>query len=144
MQKTKIMIELTQISVLYSVIIQACVDLHVAFSVGFHLSLQDFVQINGNTSLANQMKRAIKFARTHVVDCESCQYRGFLCEICSSTQVIFPFDLDTTTRVRKCLLYFPSQSCKCGIESFGFCLSVEIHPDFAIVCGISIRTTSKN
>lgn len=60
---------------------------------------QDLIQMSSNTSLANQMKKAIKFARTHVVDCESCQYRGFLCEICSSTEVIYPFDLDTAARV---------------------------------------------
>lgn len=57
------------------------------------------MSINTSLNLVNQMKKAIKFARKHVQGCESCEYRGFLCEICGSVDVIYPFDLDTTTRV---------------------------------------------
>ncbi|XP_067946322.1 pleckstrin homology domain-containing family M member 1-like [Watersipora subatra] len=65
-------------------------------------SVQDLWSVNSSLTLTNQIKKAVKFARKHVQGCESCEYRGFLCEICGNTQVIFPFDLDTTSRCHKC------------------------------------------
>ncbi len=45
------------------------------------------------------LKRVIVFAAKHVQQCALCSQKGFLCEICNSDKVIYPFDVELTVRV---------------------------------------------
>ena len=64
----------------------------------FFTTRQDFLQIQpGN--LAHFLKRVIVFAAKHVQQCALCSQKGFICEICDSEKVIYPFDVELTVRV---------------------------------------------
>ena len=57
----------------------------------------------------------ITFARKHVSSCPLCTLKGFYCEICKSSQILYPFDTDFTKRCEKCKTVFHS---KCYIETY--------------------------
>ncbi|RLV91133.1 hypothetical protein DV515_00014229 [Chloebia gouldiae] len=38
--------------------------------------------------------------------CDLCTQRGFICQICNSSDIIFPFEFDTTTRCSECKTVF--------------------------------------
>ncbi|KAL6039204.1 hypothetical protein STEG23_012228, partial [Scotinomys teguina] len=48
--------------------------------------------------LAPLLKDILKSSLAHVASCELCQGKGFICEFCQSTTVIFPFQTMTCTR----------------------------------------------
>ncbi|XP_074599419.1 uncharacterized protein LOC141853825 [Brevipalpus obovatus] len=79
-------------------------------------STADLVQIQSNGNLAGTLKKAINFARKHVLSCVLCSQRGFICEICKSPQIIYPFDTDNTFRCESCKAVF-HQSCYIMDES---------------------------
>lgn len=45
-------------------------------------------------------------ASNHVFQCDLCTQRGFFCQICHSHDIIFPFQLETTTRCKDCKAVF--------------------------------------
>lgn len=49
--------------------------------------------------LADQLRKAITFGRQHILDCVICSQKGFICEICQSDRVLYPFDVTTTFKV---------------------------------------------
>lgn len=44
------------------------------------------------------LKVLIEFASQHVYHCDLCTQRGFICQICHHSDIIFPFEFDTTVR----------------------------------------------
>lgn len=44
------------------------------------------------------LQSLIQFASHHVYNCDLCTQRGFICQICNRSDIIFPFEFDTTTR----------------------------------------------
>ncbi|KFW80588.1 Pleckstrin homology domain-containing family M member 1, partial [Manacus vitellinus] len=44
------------------------------------------------------LQSLLQFASHHVYSCDLCTQRGFICQICNSSDIIFPFEFDTTTR----------------------------------------------
>lgn len=40
----------------------------------------------------------LQHATNHVFHCDLCSQRGFICQICHADDIIFPFQLDITTR----------------------------------------------
>lgn len=64
-------------------------------------SLDDLVQAK-NGSLKNVLKNVISFGRDHVSSCMLCCFKGFFCELCKSSQIIYPFDTDTVRRCDFC------------------------------------------
>ncbi|XP_068216110.1 pleckstrin homology domain-containing family M member 1-like [Palaemon carinicauda] len=50
----------------------------------------------GQGQLVSRVRQAVTFGRDHVSQCEVCSPRGFLCELCSEKDVIYPFQLGTT------------------------------------------------
>ena len=62
--------------------------------------VQDLLQIPSGQFAACIVK-LIRFASKHVYDCGLCSVKGFICEICDSPKVIYPFELDSTYRVSK-------------------------------------------
>uniref|UniRef100_A0A8C2SCI7 Rubicon Homology domain-containing protein n=1 Tax=Capra hircus TaxID=9925 RepID=A0A8C2SCI7_CAPHI len=53
-------------------------------------SLEDMVKVKKGL-LAPSLKEILKASLEHVASCELCQGKGFICEFCRSTAVIFPF-----------------------------------------------------
>lgn len=64
-------------------------------------SLEDMIQIK-NGSLKTVLKNVINFGRQHVLSCMLCCLKGFICEICKSSQIIYPFDTDSVSRCNDC------------------------------------------
>ncbi|CAN9508737.1 unnamed protein product [Ophioblennius macclurei] len=48
----------------------------------------------------------LHYASSHVFQCDLCTQRGFFCQICQSNEIIFPFQLETTTRCQDCKAVF--------------------------------------
>lgn len=46
------------------------------------------------------------FASHHVYSCDLCTQRGFICQICGGSDIIFPFQLDSTARCKDCKTVF--------------------------------------
>ena len=65
------------------------------------MSKISFLQVNNGT-LATTLRKAIQFARNHVLSCILCSQKGFICEICKVPQIIYPFDTDKTHRCDNC------------------------------------------
>ncbi|XP_028990467.1 pleckstrin homology domain-containing family M member 1 [Betta splendens] len=53
----------------------------------------------------------LNYASNHVFQCDLCMQRGFICQICHSNDIIFPFQFDTTTRCKDCKSVF-HRTCK--------------------------------
>lgn len=49
--------------------------------------------------LADQLRKVVAFGRQHILECALCSQKGFICEICQSNKVLYPFDIDTTYKV---------------------------------------------
>uniref|UniRef100_A0A6J0VHH4 Pleckstrin homology domain-containing family M member 1 isoform X1 n=1 Tax=Pogona vitticeps TaxID=103695 RepID=A0A6J0VHH4_9SAUR len=57
------------------------------------------------------LQSLIQFASHHVYNCDLCTQRGFICQICNSNDIIFPFEFGTTSRCNECKTVFHS-SCQ--------------------------------
>ncbi|XP_066997403.2 uncharacterized protein Plekhm1 isoform X2 [Anabrus simplex] len=67
--------------------------------------LQDLLQIPSG-GLAQLLQRVVSFARGHILGCWLCSQKGFICEICNSPKVIYPFDTESTYRCSVCCAVF--------------------------------------
>ncbi|XP_056152687.1 pleckstrin homology domain-containing family M member 1 [Lampris incognitus] len=63
----------------------------------------------------------VQYASNHVHHCELCTQRGFICQLCHATDIIFPFQFDTTTRCKDCKAVF-HLACKARLPSCPRCL----------------------
>ncbi|XP_062364054.1 pleckstrin homology domain-containing family M member 1 isoform X1 [Cinclus cinclus] len=52
------------------------------------------------------LQSLLQFASHHIYSCDLCTQRGFICQICNSSNIIFPFEFDTTTRCSECKTVF--------------------------------------
>lgn len=64
-------------------------------------SLEDLVQIKSG-ALKQVLKNVITFGRQHVLSCMLCCQKGFICELCKSSQIIYPFDTEHVHRCNEC------------------------------------------
>ncbi|XP_050622347.1 protein associated with UVRAG as autophagy enhancer [Macaca thibetana thibetana] len=71
-------------------------------------SLEDLVRIKKGL-LAPLLKAILKASLAHVAGCELCQGKGFICEFCQNTTVIFPFQTATCSRCSACRACFHKQ-----------------------------------
>ncbi|XP_068919796.1 protein associated with UVRAG as autophagy enhancer [Petaurus breviceps papuanus] len=71
-------------------------------------SLDDLVKIKKG-QLAAVLRVLLKASLVHVDSCELCQGKGFICEFCQSTAVIFPFQTTTCKRCPACRACFHKQ-----------------------------------
>ncbi|XP_034859259.1 protein associated with UVRAG as autophagy enhancer isoform X2 [Mirounga leonina] len=60
-------------------------------------SLEDLVRVKKRL-LVPLLKDILKASIAHVASCELCRGKGFICEFCRSTAVIFPFQTETCRR----------------------------------------------
>ncbi|XP_012529958.1 pleckstrin homology domain-containing family M member 1 [Monomorium pharaonis] len=68
-------------------------------------SVSDLLDIP-NGILAQQLQKVVEFARNHVINCWLCSQKGFICEVCNDTKVIYPFDMESTFRCGTCNAVF--------------------------------------
>lgn len=80
-------------------------------------SIADLYLIPKST-LANHLDQAVQFGRNHILSCSLCSQKGFICEICNSTNVIYPFDTDKNFRVNKLSLVNIGFQCSANICTF--------------------------
>lgn len=52
------------------------------------------------SNLENILQEAALFGESHILACKLCRLKGFHCEICRSSNVLYPFHIDTTFHVR--------------------------------------------
>lgn len=64
-------------------------------------SLADLQQVIEG-KLAPYLMKIVKFASSHVYSCGLCHQKGFICEICTSRQIIYPFEDTATKRCEIC------------------------------------------
>lgn len=92
-------------------------------------SISDLLQIP-NGILAQQLKQVVTFARKHVYNCWLCSQKGFICEVCSNQNIIYPFDTENTYRCPSCSAVFhadclnakkPCPKCKRRKDRVGEC-----------------------
>ncbi|EHB15359.1 hypothetical protein GW7_16594 [Heterocephalus glaber] len=68
-------------------------------------SLEDLVRTKRGL-LAPLLRDILKASLAHIASCELCQGKGFICEFCRSTTVIFPFQTATCKRCSACRACF--------------------------------------
>lgn len=71
-------------------------------------SLEDLVKVKKGL-LVPSLKDVLKASLAHVASCELCQGKGFICEFCRSTAVIFPFQTSMCRRCSVCRACFHKQ-----------------------------------
>lgn len=76
-------------------------------------TISDLAQIP-NSSLALQLEKVVSFAKSHVLDCWLCSQKGFICEVCKDSKILYPFDTSSTYRCDECSSVFHA---KCLNES---------------------------
>ena len=64
-------------------------------------SLEDLAQIK-NGALKQILRSVISFGKQHVLSCILCRQRGFICELCKSSQIIYPFNTESVHRCNEC------------------------------------------
>lgn len=62
------------------------------------ISFKDLFQIR-NGALLKQLEKVINYGIEHVKNCWLCSQKGFICEICNKSKVLYPFDVDSVYRV---------------------------------------------
>ncbi|XP_055838216.1 pleckstrin homology domain-containing family M member 1 [Episyrphus balteatus] len=53
-------------------------------------------------TLSSQLQKAVNCGEQHILKCGLCSVKGFICEICSSPKVLYPFHINTTYRCQPC------------------------------------------
>lgn len=81
--------------------------------------INDLLQIPSG-SLIQTLQKVINFAKNHVLNCHLCNLKGFICEVCNNSKVIYPFDMDITYHCEQCLTVFHS-SCMDASKSCPKC-----------------------
>ncbi|XP_048026006.1 pleckstrin homology domain-containing family M member 1 isoform X2 [Megalobrama amblycephala] len=70
------------------------------------------------------LQSLIEFGSKHVHNCDLCTQRGFICQICNSDTIIFPFQFDSTSRCNVCKTVFHS-SCKAKCPVCPRCVRIQ-------------------
>ncbi|XP_039943133.1 pleckstrin homology domain-containing family M member 1 isoform X2 [Hirundo rustica] len=82
-------------------------------------SVADLSQI-ADSVFETFLQSLLQFASHHVYSCDLCTQRGFICQICNSSDIIFPFEFDTTTRCSECKTVF-HRDCHARVPSCPRC-----------------------
>lgn len=83
-------------------------------------SVMDLRQIAAGQYVA-YLSSLVQVCSEHVHQCDLCSQRGFICQICHAEDIIFPFQLDSTSRCGECKAVFHA-ACKIGSSSCPRCL----------------------
>lgn len=88
-------------------------------------SLADLQQVIDG-KLAPFLSKVIKFASSHVYSCSLCREKGFICELCHSGQVLYPFQENATKRCEGCGAVFHAE-CRMRAQPCPRCVRRELH-----------------
>lgn len=83
-------------------------------------SVMDLRQI-AEGQYAAYLSSLVQVCSEHVHQCDLCSQRGFICQICHADDIIFPFQLDSTSRCGECKAVFHA-ACKLDSSSCPRCL----------------------
>ncbi|XP_032430557.1 pleckstrin homology domain-containing family M member 1 isoform X2 [Xiphophorus hellerii] len=90
----------------------ACKKLHARMGQRTYLlesrhlySVLDLRQI-ADGQYGNFLTSLVQQASNHVLNCDLCTQRGFICQICHSNDILFPFQFNSTTRCKDCKAVF--------------------------------------
>ncbi|XP_052466954.1 pleckstrin homology domain-containing family M member 1 [Carassius gibelio] len=86
-------------------------------------SVLDLQQI-ADEHYESYLQSLIQFGTKHVLHCDLCTQRGFICQICNTDNIIFPFQFDSTTRCNVCKTVFHS-SCKAKCPVCPRCVRIQ-------------------
>ncbi|XP_016096244.1 pleckstrin homology domain-containing family M member 1 [Sinocyclocheilus grahami] len=86
-------------------------------------SVLDLQQI-ADEHYESYLRSLIQFGSKHVLNCDLCTQRGFICQICNTDNIIFPFQFDSTTRCNVCKTVFHS-SCKAKCPVCPRCVRIQ-------------------
>lgn len=64
-------------------------------------SIEDLNLIRQGT-LYDQLLKAVNYGEQHILNCVVCSVKGFICEICKSPKVLYPFHIEKTYRCEPC------------------------------------------
>ncbi|KAK9530075.1 hypothetical protein VZT92_011608 [Zoarces viviparus] len=78
-------------------------------------SVMDLRQI-AEDEYVSYLLTLLQYASNHVFHCDLCTQRGFICQICQANDIIFPFQLDITTRCKACKAVFHSACKAAGVS----------------------------
>ncbi|XP_053982017.1 run domain Beclin-1-interacting and cysteine-rich domain-containing protein isoform X2 [Hylaeus anthracinus] len=73
-------------------------------------SIQDLIHVKYGI-LPMRLQELVQMCNMHIIGCELCHGRGFVCEICFSKDVIFPWELSKVHRCEMCGACFHNE-CK--------------------------------
>ncbi|XP_043256250.1 run domain Beclin-1-interacting and cysteine-rich domain-containing protein isoform X1 [Colletes gigas] len=73
-------------------------------------SIQDLIHVKYGI-LPVKLQELVQVCNMHIIGCELCQARGFVCELCYSKDVIFPWELSKVSRCEMCGACFHNE-CK--------------------------------
>ncbi|XP_076059202.1 pleckstrin homology and RUN domain containing M1 isoform X2 [Oratosquilla oratoria] len=64
-------------------------------------SINDLVLVNTG-QLVTLLRHVVKWGKTHIFKCSMCSSRGFYCELCKESDIIYPFQLGLAYTCGKC------------------------------------------
>ncbi|XP_077988027.1 run domain Beclin-1-interacting and cysteine-rich domain-containing protein-like isoform X2 [Glandiceps talaboti] len=64
-------------------------------------SLNDLLKVKRG-DMTGELKELVEDAITHVQQCQLCQAKGFICELCNNSDIIFPFELSKCVQCQVC------------------------------------------
>lgn len=64
-------------------------------------SIKDLVEVNSG-AFNDRLRKLVKFGMKHVKQCQLCSQKGFICEVCHDSQVLYPFNLTDTSQCELC------------------------------------------
>ncbi|XP_061548917.1 pleckstrin homology domain-containing family M member 3 [Phycodurus eques] len=88
-------------------------------------SIADLQQVIDG-QLAPFLSKVIKFASAHVLACTLCRQKGFICELCHSQSLIYPFQDSATARCSGCGAVFHAE-CRQKCQPCPRCVRRELH-----------------
>ena len=68
-------------------------------------SVQDLLQIQTGYLQAH-LQRVLDYCIRHIDTCVVCKQKGFICEICHESEIIYAFDIEGTVTCEKCFTVF--------------------------------------
>ncbi|KAM4046878.1 protein associated with UVRAG as autophagy enhancer isoform 2-T2 [Anomaloglossus baeobatrachus] len=93
-------------------IIKAFEDVPSHLTEELHLfTLADLFNVKQKTLLPN-LRELLALAIAHVEECELCKAKGFFCEFCRHSDVIFPFQTDICRRCEDCKMCYHKECFK--------------------------------
>lgn len=70
-------------------------------------AIDDLLEIPSSV-LSQTLQKVIAFAKKHIMSCQLCLLKGFICEVCKNPKPIYPFDIESTYHCEKCWAVYHS------------------------------------